>query len=246
MKAFGKSITGLKRSNNEDAFYICNENCILDNLYIIADGMGGHKAGEVASSIAINAFNKYLSESICKPVNESAILDIMVDAIQTSNKEIYKISEENPEFLGMGTTFDAAVVCKNKIFIAHVGDSRVYIMREKKLFQVTKDHSLVMEMVKNGEITMEEALVHPNRNIITRALGTKNDIEIDTFIENINDVDIILMCTDGLTNMIKDSEIENILNLEKSVEEKLEILVDTANNNGGLDNISVILISQEV
>lgn len=244
MKSSGKSEIGEKRNNNEDSIFISDESD-NKNLYIVADGMGGHRAGEVASNSAINAFVDYIKLHSNEFENENEILDIMVGAMQYSNKMVYEKSKEDEKFWGMGTTLTALAIRNKKLFIVHVGDSRVYILDEGKIRQLTTDHSYVMELVKLGEITKEEADLHPGRNIITRAIGTKDDVEVDTVIESLKHGDIVLMCSDGLTSMVSESDIENILNCENTLKEKVEVLINKANENGGKDNISVIILEQE-
>lgn len=233
MKAVGNSVIGMRRTNNEDAIYINEQK----NLYLVADGMGGCNAGEVASSTAISAFVEAMENA-----ENGETLDKMMNAIAQCNKKVYQKSRENVEFLDMGTTLVAVTVENEKVFIVHVGDSRVYLFRENNLQQITTDHSYVMELVKIGSITREEAEVHPKRNIITRAIGIREEVEADTVIEDVKQGDKILLCTDGLSNMVSKGEMTKILIEQCSTEEKVKKLVVLANEKGGLDNISLILI----
>ena len=233
MKAVGNSVIGMRRTNNEDAIYINEQK----NLYLVADGMGGCNAGEVASSTAISAFVKAMENA-----ENGEILDKMMSAVAQCNKEVYQKSRENIEFLDMGTTLVAVTIENEKMFVVHVGDSRVYLFRENNLQQITTDHSYVMELVKIGSITREEAEVHPKRNIITRAIGIREDVEADTIIEDMKQGDKILLCTDGLSNMVSKGEMTKILIEQCSTEEKVKKLVVLANEKGCLDNISLILI----
>ena len=233
MKAVGNSVIGMRRTNNEDAIYINEQK----NLYLVADGMGGCNAGEVASSTAISAFVKAMENA-----ENGEILDKMMSEVAQCNKEVYQKSRENIEFLDMGTTLVAVTIENEKMFVVHVGDSRVYLFRENNLQQITTDHSYVMELVKIGSITREEAEVHPKRNIITRAIGIREDVEADTIIEDMKQGDKILLCTDGLSNMVSKGEMTKILIEQCSTEEKVKKLVVLANEKGGLDNISLILI----
>ncbi len=233
MKAVGNSVIGMRRTNNEDAIYINEQK----NLYLVADGMGGCNAGEVASSTAISAFVEAMENA-----ENGETLDKMMSAIAQCNKKVYQKSRENVEFLDMGTTLVAVTVENEKMFIVHVGDSRVYLFRENNLQQITTDHSYVMELVKIGSITREEAEVHPKRNIITRAIGIREEVEADTVIEDVKQGDKILLCTDGLSNMVSKGEMTKILIEQCSTEEKVKKLVVLANEKGGLDNISLILI----
>ena len=225
MKSICKSVVGMCRKNNEDSVF-CGENGFFD-LFIVADGMGGCNGGEVASSQAIEAFLDSLRDNN-DFISDENVLDALVSALQHSNEVVYRKSCEVPELAGMGTTIDAVVI------------------RNGSLKRITDDHSFVMELVRMGKLTEAEAEVHPGRNIITRALGTRDTIEIDTVIKDVQPKDIILLCTDGLTTMIDDKRIEEILCYEKSIEEKLDILVNEANNAGGYDNITIILVEQEV
>ena len=233
MKAVGNSVIGMRRTNNEDAIYINEQK----NLYLVADGMGGCNAGEVASSTAISAFVEAMENA-----ENGETLDKMMSAIAQCNKKVYQKSRENVEFLDMGTTLVAVTVENEKMFIVHVGDSRVYLFRENNLQQITTDHSYVMELVKIGSITREEAEVHPKRNIITRAIGIREEVEADTVIEDVKQGDKLLLCTDGLSNMVSKGEMTKILIEQCSTEEKVKKLVVLANEKGGLDNISLILI----
>lgn len=243
MKAYGKSVTGLKRKNNEDAIYISDRNSELKNLYIVADGMGGHNAGEVASNSAIAAFNQYIHDNFHE-IKEEEILDLLVSAVQYCNTDIYQKSSNDESLSEMGTTLIAAVIMNHKLYVTHVGDSRLYIFREGEIHQLTNDHSYVMELVRLGKITREEAAVHPNRNIITRAVGTRETVEADTIIENLFEGDIILICSDGLSTMVDDWEMKEILSRNENQEQKVQALIDKANENGGLDNISIIMIEE--
>ena len=219
MKAVGNSVIGMRRTNNEDAIYINEQK----NLYLVADGMGGCNAGEVASSTAISAFVKAMENA-----ENGEILDKMMSAVAQCNKEVYQKSRENIEFLDMGTTLVAVTIENEKMFVVHVGDSRVYLFRENNLQQITTDHSYVMELVKIGSIT--------------RAIGIREDVEADTIIEDMKQGDKILLCTDGLSNMVSKGEMTKILIEQCSTEEKVKKLVVLANEKGGLDNISLILI----
>ncbi len=233
MKAAGNSVIGMKRANNEDAIYIDEK----EQLFLVADGMGGCSAGEVASSTAICAFVKAMEQT-----EDAEILDKMVGAVIQCNKAVFEKAKEDIIFMDMGTTLVAAVIENDKVFIVYVGDSRAYVFRENELKQLTTDHSYVMELVKSGSITMQEAEVHPKRNIITRAIGIKEDVEADTVIEQVHPGDKILLCTDGLSGMLSRAEMTKILIKEEETEQKVKDLTALANEKGGLDNISLILI----
>lgn len=240
MKAIGKTHKGIIRSNNEDSYFILNEKIsCLSNLYIVADGMGGHKAGEVASSKAIKSFCDYLQDNMCDTLD---ILDYLVEATKYANKAVFDKSCEDENYIGMGTTFTACTINQNKLYVSHIGDSRIYIINQEGIKVLTTDHSYVQEMVKAGELTQEEADSHPKKNALTRALGTGNNLQVDGYIFNIKQGDKILLCTDGLNNMISDNNIKEIVQINTNLENAIDALIKVANENGGIDNITTILI----
>ena len=241
MKAVGMSDIGKCRKNNEDAYYISAGEDPAENLYLVADGMGGCNAGEVASSSAIEAFLAHFWKEM-KHATTDDMLDMMAGAMTAANKEVYTKSNSAREFAEMGTTMVAAAIREDKVYVAHVGDSRAYIFRKREMIPLTTDHSYVMELVKMGNITKEEAATHPKRNVITRAIGIKNTVEADTVIRPLQKNDIIVLCTDGLSGMLKDEEMAKILNKRTDLEKKAELLVEEANKNGGFDNISLVLV----
>lgn len=246
MEAIGNSVTGITRSNNEDSIYICSEEDKIKNLYIVADGMGGHNGGEIASKSAIEYFLEYVNKHADEEIRHEDLPDLLVGGIAYCNEQVYKKSVENEDLNGMGTTFSCVVIANGKATIAHVGDSRVYLYRKNTLSQITKDHSYVMEMVKQGKITFEEAATHPKRNIITRAVGSASNIEADIFVENLEENDILLICSDGLSAMVMDNRIQEIIGNSEDITKILQQLINEANNNGGRDNISAIIIRFEV
>lgn len=208
----------------------------LPNLYIVADGMGGHKAGDYAS--------RYTIERIVASVMRSGLQEpvaILKGAIRKANELLVDESKEDESKRGMGTTVVIATIMEDKMIVANVGDSRLYVVGSS-MRQVTRDHSLVNEMVRLGEINAAEARIHPDKNIITRAIGASATVEADFFEVDLEKDSQILMCTDGLTNMVRDEDIFRIMNGEETLEEKAEILVRTANANGGRDNITVMII----
>lgn len=228
---------GKKREINEDSMATLEG----DNfkLFIIADGVGGYSAGEVASKMAVDIIAGYIKK------NNSALDDktyLVKEAIRLANLEIFKESIENSDRKNMGTTCDCLYIYENKAIIGHVGDSRVYKFKDMQLSQVTKDHSLINELIDSGEMTEEEAKSSTKKNIITRALGGSKNIMIDIHELETSQVDIFMLCTDGLTDMIDENQIANILKENISVNNKAELLVSKANENGGRDNISVILV----
>ena len=226
---------GLKRTNNEDS-YVINDNNKKKKLFIVADGMGGHNAGEIASSVAAKMVEDYVFS------HDGNIDDVLTEAVYGANRELFIRASENSAMSGMGTTIDACVVEKNKIHIAHVGDSRVYVLNNDLMRKITKDHSIVGMMLDSGSITEEEARNHPQRNFITRAVGTAMTIEVDIVHETIHNGEWVLMCTDGLTNMVPKDEIHHIITSASDVNEAVDGLVNKAKQNGGDDNITVVLL----
>ncbi|MBQ6795126.1 MAG: Stp1/IreP family PP2C-type Ser/Thr phosphatase [Clostridia bacterium] len=224
---------GMRRHNNEDS-YIVNVSG-NDKIFIVADGMGGHNAGEIASLEACRITESFVLEG------KGNIDDVLRDGVVKANRDIYVRSCENDAMKGMGTTIDVCVIDGNKLHIAHVGDSRVYIVNNESIRRVTRDHSIVGMMLEEGSITEEEARVHPQRNYITRAVGSSANIEVDIICEEIHSGEWVLMCTDGLTNMIEREVLHSVIKNSDSVDDAAEELVRRAKENGGDDNITVIL-----
>lgn len=238
MKSCCVTDVGQKRTMNQDFVYASEEPVgNLPNLFVVADGMGGHKAGDFAS--------RYTVEVILKSVRanrERNPIKIIRTAIETANTKVLEKAREDENLSGMGTTVVAATVLGRYIYVANVGDSRLYVIQEQ-IHQVTKDHSLVQEMVRMGELKPEDARNHPDKNIITRALGAERTVDIDFFDLKLEPLCTILMCSDGLSNMVEDSKMEEIiLNSNADITEKGEALVREANLNGGKDNIAIVLI----
>lgn len=234
-----KTDVGRKRSINQDCVYSCRVPLgSLKNLFIVADGMGGHKAGDYASAYAVNAIEREVdADESTEPVK------ILSNAIECANEEIFEKAKEE-DFAGMGTTVVASTVVDSTLYVANVGDSRLYLIREG-ITQVTKDHSLVEEMIRAGELERDEARFHPDKNIITRAVGADKDVNVDFFEVDLLPGDVILMCSDGLSNMVGDDEILTIIKKNKEVDGMADELVKTANHNGGKDNIGVVLVRFE-
>lgn len=239
LKTFSITDIGRKRKVNQDYVYT-SENPVgnLPNLFIVADGMGGHNAGDYASKLTVETMVSEIEKSC-----ERQPARIFERAISTANEVIRRQAALEPDMEGMGTTVVAATCVDGQLQIANVGDSRLYIVG-KEIRQVTRDHSLVEEMVRIGSISHEEARIHPDKNIITRAVGASDSVEADYFTVDMDAGDVVLMCTDGLTNMLEDEEIRMILNGARDIVEKAQSLVEAANANGGKDNISVVLIEQ--
>ena len=225
---------GLVRGTNEDS-YICEP----PHLFVVADGMGGHAAGEIASRLAASTVSRYIGEN----AGANNYEELLKQAIIQANTSIYQLSQSKEDFNGMGTTVTAVYVDGDTIYWGHVGDSRIYLLRNKEFSQLTNDHSLVWELVQSGNITKEEAQIHPKRNMLTRAVGTSCLIKIDTGVIVWESGDIILMCTDGLTNMVSEQDIYKFINNHQGdFESILDQLVVHAKNAGGFDNITAILL----
>ncbi|MEE0248663.1 MULTISPECIES: Stp1/IreP family PP2C-type Ser/Thr phosphatase [Peptacetobacter] len=246
MEFYFASDVGLVRKNNED--YCKCEIVEVENeeigLFAIADGMGGYKKGEVASKMAAENIILFLKENLLQTskIKIEYIDDILKQAYNNVNSLIFEKAEEDESFSGMGTTLTTAILYKNYLYVANVGDSRGYVYSEENgLRRITRDHSYVEELVESNEITEEEALTHPNRSIITRAIGPDPFVIVDIFKQNIEKSDIILLATDGLTGCIIDSKIEEIIKENEDFEDMSDELIDTANNAGN-DNVSVILV----
>lgn len=237
LKTFSITDIGKKRKLNQDYVYT-SERPVgnLPNVFIVADGMGGHNAGDYASKFTVETI---VGEII--NLSEKNPEQILKKAIEVANDKVLRMANENPDLEGMGTTVVAATCIGEELHVANVGDSRLYVIGEK-ITQVTRDHSLVEEMIRMGGIDRATARNHPDKNIITRAIGAEEFIDIDFFHVGLSKGDIVLMCSDGLTNMLEDEEIRMILNGQRDIVEKAEQLVKAANNNGGKDNIAVVLI----
>lgn len=237
MKTFSKTDVGKRRDMNQDYVYSSEQPVgKLPNLFIVADGMGGHQAGDYASKYTVETLERLIRES--EETQPAAILE---HAIKQVNRMLLEEASEHEEMKGMGTTLVIATIAENRMTVANVGDSRLYVVNQN-ISQITKDHSLVEEMVRMGEMDEETAKGHPDKNIITRAIGAVADVSVDFFEVELLSGDEILMCTDGLTNMVEDIDIREIMKSQRDIAEQAERLVETANENGGKDNITVIVI----
>ncbi|MGB4657807.1 MAG: Stp1/IreP family PP2C-type Ser/Thr phosphatase [Mobilitalea sp.] len=237
MKAFSITDIGERRRINQD-YVFCKEDTIgkLPNLFIVADGMGGHNAGDFASRFSVEFFTQKIGEKdLVSPV---ALIE---DALKETNNVLRSKAQEQSELEGMGTTFVVATIFDKVMYVANIGDSRLYVIG-KAMKQITEDHSLVEAMVKTGELDRNEARVHPNKNIITRAVGANEEVEPDFFEVELEEGDTVLMCSDGLTNMLEDETIEQIVRENDELTAAGSTLVKRANENGGKDNIAIILI----
>lgn len=241
MLAFAITDKGMIRDNNQDYYFISED--LKIPLFIVADGMGGHKAGEIASEMVVENIKEQLYKYKDKMVGKKDILFYMEKSIKDANSMIYRKSLERKDCVGMGTTVTLAFIDNRSIYLGHVGDSRAYLVSGNTINQITEDHSLVNELIKNGDITKEEAKKHPQKNLITRAVGTEETIEVDTYIKKYHSGDRLLLCSDGLTNMVDEKTILEVLNRETDIKVSNKKLVDIAKENGGLDNITLITIN---
>jgi protein phosphatase len=241
MKVVGKSHIGKVRESNQDAFFVSLDGPLpLPNLFIVADGMGGHSAGDIASARAVEAFCDFVKGS-------SSIISVcenfLAEALAYANSEVHYQSLSKAEHRGMGTTFSAVSIdAHNRLYYVHVGDSRIYFVNKQGIRQITKDHSgLTADMVEQGLLDAEEAKKYP-RVVLSRAIGTDEEVRIDKGLVDLKDTQYVLLCSDGLTNMLSDEQIFKIMSAETDLDELCERLVESALDAGGSDNISVIVI----
>lgn len=233
---------GQVRDHNEDSVTIV-KNASGEILMAVADGMGGHKGGEIASSIAITHIGKRFVDTSSVGNKEEAI-NFLKEIVSEANMLLYKYTEDNPESVGMGTTLVMALLTKEFLLFGNIGDSSGFVIKDGKLYKITNDHTLVNLLVKSGEITEEEAKDHPRKNVLMRALGANISVEMDVF-DVERDVSAILLCSDGLTNMLDSNQIESVLNSDIDIDAKVQKLINKANNRGGTDNISVAYLKKE-
>jgi protein phosphatase len=242
--AIGKVDIGKKRKKNEDAIFVSDKGLgILPNLYIVADGMGGHNAGGTASKLAIESFCSYIDhhEDITIKTRED-VMTFLKMGILHANHMIYEKAMSDELYKGMGTTFTVATIIDDILYLAHVGDTRLYLVNRDTIFQATTDHSLVQEMLTKGYISENEIKEHPQRHVITRAVGTYEKVKVDTLMYDMSQVEYIILCSDGLTTMVTDSVIHNIVyHYEEDIEKIVDSLMYEANQQGGLDNIAVVI-----
>ncbi len=240
MKLCSLTDIGVKREMNQDYFYTSEDAVgMLPNLFLVADGMGGHKAGEFASRCATETFVSTAQKARSTDINE-----ILCACAERANDAVLSYANRHLEMRGMGTTLVVAVLKGNTLYVANVGDSRLYVIGED-ICQVTEDHSLVAEMVRMGEMDAQSAKRHPDRNIITRAVGVEPQVRVDVFTRTLLPGEKVLLCSDGLSNMVEDEELCRIANSDQSHEAKTEQMIQLANSNGGRDNITVIFIDPE-
>lgn len=241
MKIFGKTDIGLVRETNQDAFQFGqfdNGDCWA----VVCDGMGGVSGGQVASSICVEKVSEAIKRGFRKKMTVNSAKNLLVSAINAANSAVFKESQDSYVYKGMGTTVVAVLILNNIAVIAHVGDSRAYIVNDESIKAVTKDHSFVQLLIDTGKITEEEAKVHPDRNIITRAVGIEHTVDVELDIIDIVDNESLLICTDGLNGYVEDLEILKVIN--EYGDSSTEKLVETANNAGGRDNVTIVIIVQ--
>lgn len=240
MNFFVKSDVGKAREINEDAYYVPNKDDDL-KLFILADGMGGYNGGEIASKLAIESVKNYIESNFIEtPKDRESIQELIKNGMQYANMVVYEKSKQNEELKDMGTTLEVCLIYENKVYVGHIGDSRVYRIRKHLIRKLTNDHSYVETLVKDGKISKEEAKIHPKKNMLMKALGCTEFIEPDVFVRGFLKDDILLLASDGLTNMIDEKEIYNIIINNRNTPE--EELINNSNELGGYDNITAIII----
>lgn len=241
MKIYAKTDIGMQRKMNQDAYCISDENEEYV-LCVLADGMGGYTGGEIASNLAAMSVDKYIKENFIKgkDYTKEELQELVKKSIEYANFTVYEKSKREEELEQMGTTLEICLIYNNRVFIGHIGDSRIYRIRQEIMRKITVDHSYVQKLVKEGKITKEEAENHPKKNMLMKALGCELQIEPDVTVKGFQEGDIILICSDGLTNMVTEQEIYNTI--KENFENAAENLIKKANENGGNDNITIILI----
>lgn len=243
MRVFAGTDIGKAREKNQDFYYI-SHNLDEIKLCILADGMGGYAGGEVASNLAVISVKNYIYNNYSKiKLETDEIINLLKDATQYANMVVYEKTKQAAELEDMGTTLEVALLVDDKMYISHIGDSRIYKIVGNKMKQLTKDHSYVEKLINDGTITEEEAKTHPQKHMLTRALGCTAYVEPDLLVEKLEKNDTILICSDGLTNMLSEEEIITIIN--NNPEQPNKELIAAANKAGGCDNVTVILIKDE-
>lgn len=240
MEVFSRSDIGLVRKENQDScsFSVISSGCVWA---VVCDGMGGARGGKTASSTAVNFITEFLNENYKDSMDEEELSTLLIDAVDGANTEIYKKACDDVELTGMGTTCELVFIRDSKVHVVHVGDSRTYSVRGGKILQITEDHSVVQEMVKRGEITQEQAQNHPNKNFITRALGINPTIRIDYIEVEFKYGDVLLICSDGLSNCVSSADIVKTIHENRGIL-LIDTLVELAKIGGGYDNITATVI----
>ena len=243
MKAFGKTDKGLVRANNQDTFRIdVRENGL--GFIVLCDGMGGARAGNIASDRAADRFLEHIKTADAAQTDTDSLANIVEEAVAAANTEVFQLSQSSPAYNGMGTTLVGGICVDDRVILANVGDSRAYLIDGSKIAQMTADHSLVEEMVRSGRLTPEEAKVYPGRNLITRAIGVDSAVEADLYEITIHDGQTLLLCSDGLSGLVYDAEIAAIVAEAASQEDACSRLIERAYEAGGNDNITVVLYTK--
>lgn len=240
IKAYAKTDKGQVREINQDYYYTSTS---LDEvqLYILADGMGGYNGGEIASSLAVQTAKNYIENNFKEiEKDKDSIIQLLGSSMEYANMVVYEKAKENPELQGMGTTLEICLIYNNKAYIGHVGDSRIYRIRKQFIRKLTQDHSYVQKLVKEGTITKEQAQHHPQKNMLMKALGCNAFVEPDVMVKGFLKDDILIMCSDGLTNLVDQTTIYEMAS--KNIEQATKDLVQLANDRGGYDNITVVII----
>lgn len=241
IRAYAKSDIGKVRDMNQDYYYISDA---LDEikLYILADGMGGYNGGEIASQLATMCAKNYIQNNFSQiPKDRESIMKLVRSSMEYANMIVYEKAKENKDLEGMGTTLEICLIYNNKVYIGHIGDSRIYRIRKQIIRKLTQDHSYVQTLVKDGTITKEEAENHPKKNMLMKALGCNAFVEPDVTVKGFLKDDIILMGSDGLTNLVKPEQMYQVIT--QNIEQAPDNLIKIANQNGGYDNITVVIIN---
>ena len=237
---------GLKREVNEDYCGVLKDEANVYDVFVVADGMGGHQAGEVASKMSVELVLGYIREGITSDMSKEEVGEKLKEIIKKVNSDIHDVADKDPGKYGMGTTMVVVVDVGMYLVVANVGDSRLYYLKDNKLKRLTVDHSYVEELIQKGTITEEEAKEHPRKNVLTRVVGYFKEVDADIYECELKGIDKFLMCTDGLTNMVSDGRIAEILADGDNLQDIAKALVSEANKNGGIDNTTVIVLKDGV
>lgn len=240
IKFLAATDTGRLRDQNQDVFF-CQSVGQNAGYAIVCDGMGGEKAGDVASATACEMIEKYLRRDVSDEMSEASAKAVIFSAISAANAKVYSMAKENPDYHGMGTTLVLAVVVGQNMHIVSIGDSRIYMVEKKAVKQLTHDHTLVQNMVDRGEISQEEAVNHPKKHYITRAIGVGDTLDIDYQMYELKKESIVLLCTDGLSNYLREERLPEMLKACVH-KDSIQSLIDYANNQGGQDNITAVML----
>lgn len=241
MRVLATSDKGMIREMNQDCYYISDSKDGEYSLYMLADGMGGYNGGEIASKLAIESVKKYIEKNIRKiELNRETIPILVKEAVEYANHMVHQKSKTDKNLSEMGTTLEVCLIYNNKVYIGHIGDSRVYRIRKHIIRKLTTDHSYVEKLVRDGTITREEAWHHPKKNMLIKALGCEENIEPDILVKGFLKEDILLLCSDGLTNLLNDKEIYEVIT--NNLENADKLLIQKANARGGFDNVTSVII----